>query len=221
MKKAIKMVLVLALAVLCLTAVAAAAEGPASGICNVDVVNNDVTVKALKADKTEVTTATEQDGKQVYADAVRLEVTYSGKVADAQYVVFVLNDGDTVPTENNVAFIDQNGTATFDVYPGTLENGKTYDVYISSNAASGIQAATKVASFSYYAAYTPGDVDENGKIEANDALCALQIYSGVQNGGKEWTENQRLAADVDGVAGVTANDALMILQRFAGVITEF
>ncbi len=218
MKKAIKMVLVLALAVLCLTAVAAAAEGPASGICNVDVVNNDVTVKALKADKTEVTTATEQDGKQVYADAVRLEVKYTAAVADAQYVVMVLNDGNTVPTENNVAFIDQNGTATFDVYPGTLENGKTYDVYISSNAASGIQAATKVASFSYYAAFTPGDVNEDGAIDTLDAMQCFNHYVG----NTELTGNQFLAADVAEPSGeVDTLDGMRILNYYVGNIDNF
>ncbi len=218
MKKAIKMVLVLALAVLCLTAVAAAAEGPASGICNVDVVNNDVTVKALKADKTEVTTATEQDGKQVYADAVRLEVSYSAAEASAQYVVMVLNDGNTVPTESNVAFIDQNGTATFDVYPGTLENGKIYDVYISSNATGGITAATKVASFGYYAAYTPGDVNEDGKINAFDAMAVINHV--LKN--ETLTGNQLLAANVDATRpGIDAFDAMKIINYVLKNITEF
>ncbi len=218
MKKAIKMVLVLALAVLCLTAVAAAAEGPASGICDVTVVNNDVTVTAQKADKTAVTTPTTQDGKQVYADAVRLEVKYTAAVADAQYVVMVLNDGNTVPTESNVAFIDQNGTATFDVYPGTLENGKTYDVYISSNAASGIQAATKVASFGYYAAFTPGDVNEDGAI---DTLDAMQCFSHFV-GNTTLTGNQFLAADVtDPIGTVDSMDGMRILNFYVGNISAF
>lgn len=219
MKKAIKMVLVLALAVLCLTAVAAAAEGPASGICDVTVESgytDTVTVKALKADKTEAT-ATTQEGKTVYADAVRLEVNYTAAEANKQYVVLVLNDGNTVPTESNVAFIDQNGTATFDVYPGTLENGKTYDVYISSNATSGIQAATKVASFGYYAAYTPGDVNEDGNINARDAIQCFNHFVG----NVTLTGNQFLAADVKTDNIVNVQDGMKILNYFAGNITEF
>ncbi len=221
MKKAIKMVLVLALAVLCLTAVAAAAEGaPASGICDVTVESgytDTVTVKALKADKTEAT-ATTQEGKTVYADAVRLEVKYTAAEANKQYVVLVLNDGNTVPTESNVAFIDQNGTATFDVYPGTLENGKTYDVYISSNAASGIHDAVKVASFGYYAAYTPGDVNEDGAI---DTLDAMQCFSHFV-GNTTLTGNQFLAADVaDPIGTVDSMDGMRILNFYVGNINAF
>ncbi len=221
MKKAIKMVLVLALAVLCLTAVAAAAEGPASGICDVTVVSDHtstVTVTAQKADKTAVATPTAQDGKQVYADAVRLEVKYTAAEASAQYVVFVLNDGNTVPTESNVAFIDQNGTATFDVYPGTLENGKTYDVYISSNAASGITAATKVASFGYYAAFTPGDVNEDGEIDAFDAMAVINHI--LEN--DVLTGNKLLAANVDASnPEIDAFDAMKIINYVLENITEF
>ncbi len=217
MKKAIKMVLVLALAVLCLTAVAAAAEGPASGICDVTVVNNDVTVTAQKADKTAVTTPTAQDGKQVYADAVRLEVKYTAAVANAQYVVMVLNDGNTVPTESNVAYIDQNGDAVFNVYPATLENGKTYDVYLSSNASAGIQAAVKVASFGYYAAYTPGDVNEDGKINTPDAMQCFNHFVG----NITLTGNQFLAADVTADNKVNTVDGMKILNMFVGNISEF
>ncbi len=220
MKKAIKMVLVLALAVLCLTAVAAAAEGPASGICDVTVESgytDTVTVKALKADKTEVTTPTAQDGKQVYADAVRLEVKYTAAVADAQYVVLVLNDDTGIPTESNVTFIDQNGTAVFDVYPGTLENGKTYSIQISSNATSGIHDAKKVASFGYYAAYTPGDVNEDGNINTQDAMqCFRHFAKKITLSG-----NQFLAADVQTDNKVNVQDGMQILRYYAKKITSF
>ncbi len=220
MKKAIKMVLVLALAVLCLTAVAAAAEGPASGICDVTVESGytaTVTVKALKADKTEVATPTAQDGKQVYADAVRLEVKYTAAEANAQYVVLVLNDGTAVPTESNVAYIDQNGTATFDVYPATLENGKTYDIYLSSNATTGITGHVKVASFGYYAAYTPGDVNEDGSINVQDAMQCFQHFVHKIT----LTGNKFLAADVTADGNVNVQDGMKILQYFTHKITEF
>lgn len=223
MKKVWKTVLVLALAVLCLTAVAAAAEAPASGICNVTVesgFSGSVTWKAQKADGTQVTTATSEG---VYADAVKLELTYTGADSSAQYLVLVLNDGTEVPTEKNVSYVDQDGGKTsvvFGLYPSSLTSGKTYDVYLSSNASTGaVTGMTKVASFGYYAAYKLGDVNEDGAIKPNDALCALQIYAGTS--GVTWTENQRLAADVTKDGNVRPNDALKILQLYAGVITEF
>lgn len=217
MKKTIKIVLVLALVVSCLTAVATA-EGPVSGICNVTVVsayNSTVTIQAQKADQTPVTTTTAEGGKQVYADAVRLKLTYSDADEGSQYVVFVLDDGNTVPTESNVAYIDQNGNAVFDIYPSTLTTGKTYDIYLSSNAATGIKEAVKVASFGYYAAYTLGDVDENGTINTQDAMQCFNHFVG----NIELTGNQFLAADVVKDNVVNAQDGMRILNVFAGDAT--
>ncbi len=219
MKKAIKIVLVLALVVSCLTAVATA-EGPVSGICNVTVenaYNSTVTVKAQKADKTEVASPTSEGGKQVYADAVRLELTYTTAQNASQYVAFVL-DGGTVPTEDNVAYIDQigasNDQAVFDIYPGTLTTGKTYDIYLSSDATTGIQNAVKVASFGYYAAYTPGDVNEDGRINGNDAMqCFHHVVGNVT-----LTGNQFLAADVVKNNVVNAQDGMRILHFVVGNI---
>lgn len=226
MKKVWKTVLVLALAALCLTAVAAAADAP-SGICDVTVESGftgSVTWKAQKADGTQVSSPTTSGDKQVYADAVKLELTYTGADATAQYLVLVLNDGSEVPTETNVAYVDQTGntaSAVFTIYPNSLTTGKTYDIYLSSNSTtdSSIGAKTKVASFGYYAAYTLGDVNEDGSITPDDALCALQIYANTP--GQTWTENQRLAADVDKTGSVSPDDALKILQRYANLIPEF
>lgn len=65
--------------------------------------------------------------------------------------------------------------------------------------------------------YMPGDVDGNGKVEANDALLALQAATGKIR----LTAAQEQAADVDGTAGVAANDALMILQYATEKIARF
>lgn len=66
-------------------------------------------------------------------------------------------------------------------------------------------------------AYTPGDVDSNGSVNANDALQALQIATG------KITPDviSRQAADVDGNESVSANDALMILQYATKKINSF
>lgn len=62
-----------------------------------------------------------------------------------------------------------------------------------------------------------GDVDENGKVEAADALLALQAATGkIHLSGR-----QQAAADVDGQPGVMAADALMILQYATKKITAF
>ena len=60
-----------------------------------------------------------------------------------------------------------------------------------------------------------GDTDLNGKVEANDALQALQAATGKIT----LSEHSKLAANVDGDNKITANDALMILQAATGKIT--
>lgn len=62
-----------------------------------------------------------------------------------------------------------------------------------------------------------GDVDNNGKVEAYDALLALQIATGKKTG----TPAEIIAADVDKSGSVQAYDALRILQYVTGVISAF
>ncbi len=62
-----------------------------------------------------------------------------------------------------------------------------------------------------------GDVDGNGKVEANDALLTLQIATNKI----EANMDQEIAADVDGNGKVEANDALLILQFATKKITSF
>lgn len=65
--------------------------------------------------------------------------------------------------------------------------------------------------------YLLGDVDNDKKITANDALLALQAATGKIN----LTDVQTIAADVDGKDGLTANDALLILQYATQKIVSF
>lgn len=60
-----------------------------------------------------------------------------------------------------------------------------------------------------------GDTDLNGKVEANDALLALQAATGKIT----LNEYTGTAANVDKDNKITANDALMILQASTGKIT--
>ncbi len=62
-----------------------------------------------------------------------------------------------------------------------------------------------------------GDVDQNGRVEANDALLALQYAVKKITLSRE----QQLAADVDATDGITANDALVILQYAVKKISDF
>ena len=58
-----------------------------------------------------------------------------------------------------------------------------------------------------------GDVNGDGRIQANDAILALQIAAGVV----EPDKIQSQAADINGDGEVKANDAIQILHKAAGM----
>lgn len=214
MKKVWKTVLVLALAVLCLTAVAAAAEAD-SGICDVTPANGaTLTPKDAQGNNVAAASTIPEGATNFYPGAVKVGMSYTTNVqSDAYYLVLVLTGESDTPVESNVAYVDQaTGTVSFDIYPSALKSGETYRIKLSSNASSGVTTLTDMGTFSYYAAYKLGDVDESGSITASDALAALRISVGDGT----WTENQRLAADADKSSAVTASDALLILRASVG-----
>lgn len=168
-----------------------AAEKEASGLYSVAVESGYEALISLQPqtkDGTEVTAVTAEVGEtsvtDFYPNAEKLRMTYSGAEPSAQYLVLVLNDDKGAPAENNVVYIDQAGTETdtvsFTAYPSALSTGKEYGVYLSSSAGTGVTALTKVASFRYYAPYTLGDVNEDGKINATDATQILRYYNGLK-----------------------------------------
>ena len=156
----------------------------------------------------------------LYAGAEKVTLTYDGAQDGSYYLVMALIDATALPTESNIAYIDQKtadgGTVTFDVYPGKLEAGKTYTVYLTSNDGV-LDTMTEKGSFRYYVPYTLGDVNSDGKFTATDALFALQMAVGKGT----WTENQRFSANVNRDERITATDALYILQRAVGRIDSF
>ena len=180
MKKIITTVLLAALLLSLFSMAAFAADAPTDGgIYDITVADSNATVVAL--DETDATVKAkdpkpEIDGKEVifYPKAVKLKVTLSGVTAGDYYLILA-QDAEGKPTEDNIVYIDQvtaEGTSvTFKVYPGKLDAGTTYYVYRSSNK----ETSALVLSFKYYVAYTLGDVDESGKVNASDALLVLQF----------------------------------------------
>lgn len=62
-----------------------------------------------------------------------------------------------------------------------------------------------------------GDVDRNGSVTAEDALCILKNVVGLM----ELDEEQESLADTDGDGSVTAEDALQILKYVVGALDGF
>lgn len=219
MKKWIKTVLLSVGAAALMCGGAFAADASTSGVYDVTP-ETGYTLTPQTANKTVVSAKNAQvNGKetQFYADAVRFELTGTG-TNGTQYVVFALSGDKAVPTKSNIAYIDQdaasNGTISFNLYPGSLSSG-TYNVYLAAGGGNGLE---KVAAFSYYQAYTLGDVDGNKVVNTLDALQVLQYSAGTI----DLNSTQILAADVASPKEtVNTLDALQILQYAAKLIDTF
>nr|WP_325196586.1 dockerin type I repeat-containing protein [uncultured Oscillibacter sp.] len=211
--------LVSAIALMSVTALAA--DG--GGIYNVQVVEgykDTVTVTPQTTEGTATASSVTVDNttyNDFYEGAVKVGVAYSNVNTGNYYLVLALNEETAIPTADNIVYIDQDtGKAEFTVYPSSLESGKTYGIYLSSNDST-LTSLTKVASFQYYMPYTLGDVDEDGAIRVTDAVKVLEKV--VEK--TTFTSNQMLAADVNKDGAVRVNDAALILDYVVEKITSF
>lgn len=172
---------------------------------------------------TDITATTEGSYESYYPGAVRFDVTLTGLTANAQYLLLVVQGekgtGTAVPTADNIVYIDQTadsgGSITFNAYPSRLTTGH-YCVYVVGSDRT-YSAGNPDAQFDYYLPYTLGDVNDNGKIQANDAMLVLRHVAKLVT----LDETAQLAADVNGNGKIQANDAMLILRYVAKLITEF
>ena len=199
--------LALLLAVLTLTMLTAAAFAEETEVLGVYNVTGPLTVKNGT-----------QDGG-FYAGADTFELNCTGLTGEYSLVLLLAGDS-AVPTEGNIQYIDQtsveSGKVAFTLKPKALTEG-TYNVYISTTD----KALEKVASFKYGTKppYTLGDVNNDGSIDAADALLVLQHAVGQE--GRILTGTYFSAADINKDSVVDAVDALLILKRAAGLTTDF
>lgn len=212
------LVFVLALTLMTLPAMAAGSHSTL-GVYELNV-EGGYALTPLKADGSPADRYSGQfDGSvsTVYEGAEKFKLSFSGS-AD-QYVVFLLKDG-SVPTESNIAYIDQTGGVTtieFTLFPYQLESGN-YNVYLSgTNFAYTCVASFKVTNSWEEAPYTLGDVNQDESIDALDSLTVLQASVDLIS----LTSTEFSAADVNVDGRVDALDALAILQKSVGIDAGF
>lgn len=168
-----------------------------------------------------------------YANAERVEVKLSGATEGKFYLIVAMEDdnssGPQYPTESNKpVYINQetaaSGSVILNVYPSQMENGETYNVYVSSNDGSAAYGSyEKVASFKYHyaeaqAPYTLGDVNNDTKIDISDAALVLNHI--VKN--TVLTGTAFSAADVADARGMLdISDAAKILNYIVKNINSF
>lgn len=206
-------ILALLLAVLTLTALTAAAFATGTTTETLGAFN-------LKADPG-YTLTVEGGGTGTggfYANAKKFKLTCENLTGKYSLVLLLKEGADQseatkgVPTESNLQYIDQQNiepTTEFILFPKQMEPG-TYNVYVSTDSVN----LTKVASLEYGTEpeYMPGDADDNGKVNSNDAVAVLLYVVDKY----EMSAKQLLAANVNGDNKVDANDAVGILLHVVG-----
>lgn len=105
----------------------------------------------------------EGDTKVIYDGVAKMELEFVGN-ASKQYLVFLLEGENRLPTESNLRYIDQvTGSATtkFIIYPDTVENAGTYTIYVSSTD----DIYTKVGKFEVVASWKEAGASATGNVD--------------------------------------------------------
>ena len=217
MRKFLRILLLTAVLAGALCVSALAAEPTEAGVYGMTT-ETGITVTPQKADGTAIDASTQGDYSGYYAGAVKFGVEATGLTAGSQYLLLMVS-GDGAPGADNIVYIDQqaadaNGTVAFTAYPQALGKG-SYRIFLLG----GDQTLNSgpAASFQAYVPYTLGDVDNNGKIQAVDALAVLRHVAKIET----LDDTASLAADVDCDGKIKAVDALAILRYVAKIIDHF
>lgn len=217
MRKFLRILLLTAVLAGALCVSALAAEPTEAGVYGMTT-ETGITVTPQKADGTAIDASTQGDYSGYYAGAVKFGVEATGLTAGSQYLLLMVS-GDGAPGADNIVYIDQqaadaNGTVAFTAYPQALGKG-SYRIFLLGGDQT--LSSGPAASFQAYVPYTLGDVDNNGKIQAVDALAVLRHVAKIET----LDDTASLAADVDCDGKVKAVDALAILRYVAKIIDHF
>lgn len=203
-------------ALLCVGALATESEPVKGGIYNI---TGSVTLTPKDASGSSIPAGTDTSiSGDYYANAVKFDVKAENLTENQQYLLMVLKGGADgsapgVPTADNIAYIDQMAATetgvSFTAYPKELTKGTYYVYLVGSGTAF---ADSQVASFEYDQKYTLGDVNDDGKINAIDAVLILRAAIGKT----ELTDIQQKAADVNEDKSVNALDAVVVLRKAVG-----
>ena len=207
MKRKLPALLLAALLLVSLSMTALAADTPTNGAYNVKAESG----YTLTPDGT-------ADGG-FYANASAFTLSCPAGTSGEQTLVLLLAGENSVPTAENLQYIDQQASdgssISFTLKPKELTAGTSYSVYLSTTS----KAVTRVASFQYgeKPAYTLGDVNNDGKINSTDALLVLQYAVNTVS----LDSAQQMAADVNRDGKINSTDALLILQYAVNIIKTF
>lgn len=230
MKKKLLRMALLSAAFAGLLCVSALADGvTAGGFYDIGTAENvKIEAEASSGTVTKTSADVDEDGayETFYANSDKLSVVYSGAMsAGDQFVVLLVSGGDLPTVADQIYYIDQTaveaGSVTFDVYPMLPAETTPMTLYITSDRAgfTTIKVPLNYAVSGTYevAPYTLGDVNMDGKIDAQDALKVLRYSVKIET----LTETEQLAANVKKDQAVDSQDALKILRYSVKLITSW
>jgi hypothetical protein len=174
-------------------------------------------------------------------DPPSAEITYSDSMVRYTDVLLITASFDEPMLEDNPVFLNFSGSVDLSNLQMNRVNEVTYTYEYTVPKASG-EVIVKLGNgtdlwgnvvdsvplsggaFSIIE-FTPGDVDDDGRILAYDAALTLQYSVGIDPlplvDPLPWENWRVLTANVDDIGDVTANDAALILQYSAGLINTF
>ena len=142
------------------------------------------------------------------SDNMKLDVTLTSPDPSAQYLVYLV-EGTGLPTKSDqIFYIDQKSgsTVSFTVYPKDITKDMTMTLYITSD-----NDAEKKISMKYKAAYMPGDLNDDGAVNAKDVLLIRKYIK--DSDANPLTAAQIVRADINHDGYVNAKDLLKIRQN--------
>lgn len=221
-----KILILLAMIFVSLASTAFAADSPEdlNGFYDIGTYQN-VDIKPYsgnaEVNATTVNLDSDEELEKLYDGSDRLEVSYKA-ATNGGYYSAILVEGSELPTKDNeIIYIDlvmaESNTVDFNVYPLLPKKATPLSLYISSNVQNSELIKVPLNYYLPKPPYVLGDVDNDGKWNAADALIALQIGAGLRTA----NEQEFLAADVNQDSNCNVLDALMILQYGAGLRTSF
>ena len=159
--------------------------------------------------------------ENVYVDSNRLDVTYSGAVANEYYGV-ILVEGSALPTnDTEIYYINQEtasaSSVAFNVFPKLPSETTDMTLYISSSKAGDslvvvpMNYAVNATVAGEAPSYRLGDANGDGEITVKDVVPIRRTIAG----GYTVTMNAD-AADVNGDGQVTVKDVVPIRRFIAG-----
>lgn len=112
------------------------------------------------------------EGTDLYADAEKLQVTYSAASEGNEYVLYVLKETETgtaptTPDDTNIVYVEQQTASStnlvFTVFQSSFEQNMKYYIFLAgSNDGASILDFTEIGTYSYYNSYISeaGSADE-------------------------------------------------------------